>query len=741
MSEKPFWLVCWQLPDNLIYSRLIGSEKEFLDTKLNKIKYKVKNLLLDFDINSLEEYKIKIIPVSLSLSYKDQKRNFPVPYQITLEVAAVYGKNKDFSNYICYLPYLNFEFIYFSEEQLTSLVEFYVQKEMNNLSPEECLRLIMPGKPWLEKVLLNKKNNQKSGAIHYRESHSNILLHADRFPEKGPKERITRILPDVAWERKEIIDSIVTLITKEKLNVIVVGETGTGKSSIIKESMKVMANNKEIESTFWKTNSNRLIANARYLGEWQENCELLVDSLVSANGYLYVVDIIQLLFIGGEDVSDSVAAYLLPFLKSGDLKLIGEMTQSELNKAFHLLPGFMELFHIYHINEMDSSDVQKIVKLYSSYIEKNHKISFTNDASDLAYRLVKRYIFNEKFPGKMVRFLSECTGYAIQEKIPKIEFNHINKVFTKVTGLPELMIRDDITFKENQLLDYFRSKIVGQDQAIQHLCSVVHSFKSGLNAPGKPIATLLFSGPTGVGKTASAKALAEYFFGAGQRRDPLFRLDMSEFQNAFQVRRLVGMDAKSPSKLIQHVRNNPFSVILLDEIEKADPSFFDVLMAMMDEGIFTDGTGKEVSFKSTIIILTTNLGNTNTNIMGFSKQEPDFAKAIKNYFRPEFVNRIDQVLFFKSLDEDSIYKITLIELEKLDKREGLAIKEIKLSFSEELIRWISKIGYHPTYGARPLQRAIEQKIVSNLGRHLLKNPNLRKCNILIDFIDDEVCFL
>ncbi|MCO6476458.1 MAG: ATP-dependent Clp protease ATP-binding subunit, partial [Phaeodactylibacter sp.] len=265
----------------------------------------------------------------------------------------------------------------------------------------------------------------------------------------------------------------------------------------------------------------------------------------------------------------------------------------------------------------------------------------------------------------------------------------------------------------------------------------VKIYKAGLNNPHKPINTLLFAGPTGVGKTASAKALADYFFGKGQRKSPLVRIDMSEFQHPGQIVRLIGA-GREPGHLVKEIRERPFSVLLLDEVEKADPSVFDALLGLMDEGMLVDAYGRETNFRNTIVIMTSNLGATGRRSIGFGNDEDDeaaYLSAITRHFRPEFVNRLDGVVVFGSLNQEDILSITEKELRELKEREGFTKRRIEPVFSKKLAAHIAAIGFDPRYGARPLQRAIEQSVVTPIANWLLQHPGAESCRLRIDYQD------
>ena len=249
---------------------------------------------------------------------------------------------------------------------------------------------------------------------------------------------------------------------------------------------------------------------------------------------------------------------------------------------------------------------------------------------------------------------------------------------------------------------------------------------------------MLFSGPTGVGKTASAKALASYFFGKGQKRSPLIRIDMSEFQHPGMLSRFIGA-GNEVGKLVQEIRERPFSVLLLDEVEKADPTIFDALLTVLDEGVLVDNFGRTTNFRNTIIIMTSNLGASNRRSIGFgSSDSPKYDSAIRNFFRPEFVNRIDHIVIFNSLTSKDIEKITLKELEELKQREGFTKRGFQLEFTTAVAAHLSKVGFDERYGARPLQRAIEREIVSPLAQWILANPKVENCKLKVDFQEGEL---
>jgi len=523
-----------------------------------------------------------------------------------------------------------------------------------------------------------------------------------------------------------------------RANVLIVGNRGVGKSAVLRQAIrKITAQKREqkLDYTFWRIMPQRITASAKYLGEWQETVEMLIEELTSANGILWVENIIQLLQTGGEGPEDSVAAFLRSYLEQGKLQLIGEVTPQELESMRRLLPGFVESFQIVKLEELPEKKIQTILHRYAEHTERNLDVHLTESALSLLYRLLLRYYPYEAFPGKGVKFLGQCINEAHLNQKQHIDKVDVIRNFIQQTGLPELFLRDDMLLNQPELNRFFNNKIIGQPKAVEKICGIVKVYKAGLNNPYKPISTMLFAGPTGVGKTASARALADYFFGKGQKQSPLVRIDMSEFQHPGQIGRFIGAGAEV-GQLVKDIRERPFAVLLLDEVEKADPSIFDALMTVLDEGMMVDYFGRITNFRNSIIIMTTNLGASNRQSIGFkntTSDEDNYLSAISQFFRPEFVNRIDSVVLFNPLTQNDIRQITIKELDDLRQREGFTKRNLQLHFSERLIAHLADIGFDKRYGARPLQRAIEQTLVNPMAHWLLEHPKVAGQGVELDF--------
>ena len=301
-------------------------------------------------------------------------------------------------------------------------------------------------------------------------------------------------------------------------------------------------------------------------------------------------------------------------------------------------------------------------------------------------------------------------------------------------------MKDDVPLAHGTVLGWLESRLFGQRSACEAAASVVTRFKAGLNDPNRPLGVLLFCGPTGVGKTELAKMLAQYLFGAGKAgaSKRLIRLDMSEYSGYGAADRLMMRPDGRPSELVEQVRLQPFALVLLDEIEKASPHVFDVLLSVLDEGRLTDRWGRTTIFRSAVIIMTSNLGTSSSETLGFTSQSPAYEREVFSAFRPEFFNRIDSVVTFQPLSRETILAITRKELKDLCSREGLVKANIRLTFSHELINHLAEVGFDARLGARPLQRTIEQRVVAPLARFLVGHQSVGEQVVRLELDDGRV---
>lgn len=741
-------LLCWQLTKDSVCGRLVGIEYELVSAQLHKLQtHFAEHLQREYAQNALlpeplPNPRLKKLNVNVRPSYQEETGIFPAGQTLSIPVAAIYGDTTDDGYAECYLPLLEQQFYFYKPEQLRSLIEYFARDYFNNMTPEELHRYLMLDEPWLEEVTVRIKARQVRRTMEGKNRiETNTLQQVgDKFPRKN---KGSGIAPETAWERSELVASLVNKLEKERASVVLIGESGIGKTAILLEAARkfftLTKESYEGPNYFWRTTPQRMIAGARYLGEWQETCEKLIEELQRSGDILWINDFVHLFTAGGEGAEDSIAAFMLPNLRQGNLQIVSELTQQEWERVRQRLPGFAAHFQVVYIPKLSKKQIVKIMRWFTDYVHKQLHITIEESALNLAYRLLDRYLRYEAFPGKIINFLSSCVNEVHVQKQELIDNEKVLTQFVQKTGLPSFLLRDEILLDTVALHNYFAKRIIGQYRAIERVCQVVMVFKAGLNDPNKPIATLLFAGPTGVGKTACVRALAEYFFGQGQTLNPLIRLDMSEFQHPVQVERVLGGGDK-PGKLIREVRERPFSVVLLDEIEKAHPIFFDVLLNVMDEGLLVDGNGRVTDFRNVILIMTSNLGARQSKAISFVNQgdENEAGSAVRSFFRPEFYNRIDQVVNFETLDAATVVEITRKELTGLNEREGFRERGLKLTFTPKLVEQLAKEGFDPEYGARPLQRTIERLVVAKLAEFILQHIDIKESNLLVDWGDKGV---
>jgi ATP-dependent Clp protease ATP-binding subunit ClpC len=698
----------------------------------------------DFDDAKLIHLKVEVRPeyrIEEKMGNRQQTNIYPTDKPITLRVACVHGKQQS-GLLICTMLLVGIQFYYYEEKTLKDLATTYVQERLKGCTPQQLSRFLPPKSCKLEEIVLH--SSRKERPYRYEPSIETLQRVAEPLGDKRLKKQFS-----AAWERDRELKDLVDRIGRENANVLLTGDSGIGKTTLLVNAAREIerqSNNNNDDTTirqprFWLASGARIIAGMRYLGQWEERCEEMIRELTDINGTLCVGSLIDLLRTGGRGAGDSVAAFFLPYLQRGELRLIGETTPTELDACRRLLPGFVSLFQILNLQPFTREQAMAILKRASELLSRNHQVEATSNLPELTYRLFNRFAPYQAFPGKAVAFLRTAFERAELDHKRELAGDDLIHQFVQQTGLPEQFLRDEVPLGEQEVIKFFEQRVIGQAEPCRRAASLVMTFKAGLNDPQRPVGVLLFCGPTGVGKTQLAKALSQYFFGHGEQRDWLVRLDMSEYGSIGAAERLITNANGEPSELIQRVRSQPFVVVLFDEIEKADAQVFDVLLSLFDEGRITDRYGRTTSFRSAIIILTSNIGAESVSSVGFDNRNTrSFLAHVQAFFRPEFFNRLDTVVGFNAIQQDSLLAITRKELAEIAEREGLSAYGTKLICTEKLVQHIARAGFDARYGARPLQRTIEQMVVAGLAQFLLNYPEVQGKTIQADVISDEVVF-
>lgn len=556
-----------------------------------------------------------------------------------------------------------------------------------------------------------------------------------------------------------------------------------------------------------------MIAGAKYRGDFEERLKNVLQEIKKAgNIILFIDEMHTIIGAGAAEGAMDAANILKPLLSRGEIQIIGATTLNEYRKHIEKDAALERRFQTVIVDEPTTEDTVKILSGLKDKYEAHHKVKITDEAIKAAVDLSERYINDRFLPDKAIDLIDEaCSKIKLrtvtmpknildmENKIEKVskekEEAIISQSFEKAAKLrdEEKELKDKVnkarenwkkkeenkeasvnaedianvvsawtkipvtklTKTESEKLKNLdlelKKRVIGQDDAVEALARAIKRARVGLQNENRPIGSFMFLGPTGVGKTELTKALAENLFG---NENQLIRLDMSEFMEAHSVSKLIGsppgyVGYDEGGQLTEQVRRKPYSIVLFDEIEKAHPDVFNMLLQILDDGRLTDSTGRTVSFKNTVIIMTSNAGARNIvehHSIGFMNKEDskkDYEKTrdevmgeLKKIFRPEFLNRLDDIIVFKKLSNESIEKITKIMLDEFIKR--LEKKNIKVDVSDDVIKYISKVGFDDTYGARPLRRAIQSKIEDKFAEEMLDGNIKENSNVKIDLKDDKI---
>ena len=668
--------------------------------------------------------------------YQTQRRVFACSEPFALRVPCVTARERN-GPWFASLPTLGLRFYYHEPSALPSLVSEYVQQELKGSSPGKLARFVPPAKIVLDEIVIRVKDDP--GRRTARREFPTLDLVAEPLDDRAARRRFAR-----AWLRESEAALIAGQLKSARANLLLVGATGVGKTTLLAEAVRQLERSPAASSgagangarqdqlRFWLTSAGRLIAGMQYLGQWEARCQDVIAELGQANGVLCIENLLDLALAGGHDAGDGIAMFFTPYLERGEVRIVAEATPSELSALRRHLPGLIDLFQIVEVAPLGRTAALELLDRLALARRQQTGTTVADGAPALVYDLFRRFAPYDTFPGETVRFFSDLVdGVANHEGC--VTATETIDAFVRRTGLPERLLRDDLPISYEDVLADFRREVIGQEEACQASARLVATFKAGLNDPQRPLGVLLFCGPTGVGKTQLAKSLSRYFFGHGEQQDRLLRLDMSEYGGFDAAERLLGRPGGPPSDLVKRVRQQPFVVVLLDEIEKAANEVFDVLLGLFDEGRLTDAYGRTTNFCSAVVIMTSNLGAAAPPLAGFDRSaQPHYEGAVAAFFRPEFYNRIDAVVRFAPLARDDMLAITRKELSEIALREGLLKRALTVEATERLVEHIAALGVDTRYGARPLQRVLERQVVAPLARWLLDHRDASDCGLQLD---------
>ncbi len=549
----------------------------------------------------------------------------------------------------------------------------------------------------------------------------------------------------------EVERTIQILCRRTKNNPLYVGDPGVGKTAIAEGLAKRIVDGDVpevlIDAQIFSLDMGALLAGTRYRGDFEERLKAVVGELEqNPHAVLFIDEIHTVIGAGATSGGAMDASNLLkPALQSGGLRCIGSTTYKEYRSYFEKDRALVRRFQKIDVNEPSIPDAIKILKGLKPYYEEHHKVRYTNDALKTAVELSAKYIGDRKLPDKAIDVIDEVGAAQMlvspSKRRKTIGVKEVEDIVAKIARIPPKSVStDDKTVLANLERD-LKTVVFGQDEAISSLSTAIKLARAGLRDPDKPIGNYLFSGPTGVGKTEVARQLA-LIMGV-----ELIRFDMSEYMERHSVSRLIGappgyVGFDQGGLLTDQIDQHPHCVLLLDEIEKAHPDLFNVLLQVMDHGKLTDHNGKTVDFRNVILIMTTNAGAADLakEAIGFARdqREGDDTEAINRMFTPEFRNRLDAIVGFKALGPDTISRVVdkfLIQLEA-----QLADRGVTIEASQQARDWLGEKGYDRLYGARPLSRVIQEHIKKPLAEELLFGRLVKGGVVRIGLVDGKLAF-
>lgn len=598
-------------------------------------------------------------------------------------------------------------------------------------------------------------------------------------------------LDPVVGRDEEVEQTVEVLARRRKNNPVLIGDPGVGKTAIVEGIAQRIVEDDVPETLSGRRlvqlDISGVVAGTRYRGDFEERLKSLIDEIRGhADQLLIFIDEMHTVVgAGSAEGAVSAANMFKPALARGELHVIGATTVDEYRKNVEKDAALERRFQPVLISEPTVNDTVEILRGLSDRYEAHHQVRFSDESLVAAAELADRYIADRFLPDKAIDLVDQAGArvrlrtktpsidvrqleqqlreletrkeQAVQNEdyeqastvrdeinqtresitqaraqgsaqVPEVSVEDVAHVVSRITSIPVSQLTQEERARLVGLEDRLHERVIGQDEAVQAVAEAIRRSRSGLAPPDRPIGSFLFLGPTGVGKTELARALAEALFGSQER---MVRFDMSEFQERHTTGRLVGappgyVGYEEAGQLTEAVRRQPYTVLLLDEIEKAHPDVFNLLLQLLDDGRLTDGQGRTVDFRNVVVIMTSNLGSEliTSGPIGFSTREDgdsttrDRAMSrLREEFRPEFLNRVDEIVVFSKLGEAELNQITRLLLNDTEGR--LQAQGITVSFADDAVRWLAETGHQPEFGARPLARTIERNVATPLSSKLL----------------------
>ncbi|WP_374468204.1 ATP-dependent Clp protease ATP-binding subunit ClpA [Phenylobacterium sp.] len=565
--------------------------------------------------------------------------------------------------------------------------------------------------------------------------------------EKAKQGKVDPLIGRMA----EVERAIQVLCRRTKNNPLLVGDPGVGKTAIA-EGLARKIINKQVPdvlagATIFSLDMGALLAGTRYRGDFEERVKQVVKELENHPDAILFIDEIHTVIGAGATSGGAMDAsnLLKPALASGTLRCMGSTTYKEFRQHFEKDRALVRRFQKIDVNEPTIEDTIKILKGLKSYYEDFHKLKYTNDAIKAAVELSAKYITDRKLPDKAIDIIDEAGASQMLlsegKRKKTIGLKEIEAVVAKIARIPPKSVSKSDTEALKQLETDLKRAVYGQDEAIEQLSAAMKMARAGLRDANKPIGSYLFTGPTGTGKTETARQLASTL------GIELLRFDMSEYMERHTVSRLIGappgyVGFDQGGLLTDAVDQHPHAVVLLDEIEKAHPDVYNILLQVMDHGQLTDSNGKKIDFRNVVLIMTTNAGaaDAQRNSIGFGRGKADgeVEEALKRQFTPEFRNRLDAVVHFRALTPEIIRQVVQKFIMQLEAQ--LADRHVTIETDDEAADWLAKNGFDELYGARPLGRVIQENIKKPLADEILFGRLIKGGHVRVVLKDGKLGF-
>ncbi|MCP3101505.1 AAA family ATPase [Myxococcus sp. K15C18031901] len=528
---------------------------------------------------------------------------------------------------------------------------------------------------------------------------------------------------------REVVDA---MEGREGGAVVLVGPPGAGKTALVHEVVRRLTARQDAAGQrrdVWRVDGNQFIAGMMYVGQWEARARGVVQELVEVGDLMYVDDLASLVYAGRtSNDRTNVAQFLEPHLARGELTVLAESTPERFERVREETPTFASLFRVVHVPAMEPRATLPALlgtlRELEAATDTGPAVRMSPLALETLLDLQQRFVAHEAFPGKAVRLLRRVLARpgTLEGDIRRFTEKDVSAAMRAQTGLPDFVL-GSAPPKAREVLELeLGEQVAGQPEAVSAVVDAILTLQRSLQPPDKPLATYLFVGPTGVGKTETAKALARTLFGSEER---LVRFDMSEFVSSASITRLLGQPGAPDGELTTALRTQPFCVVLFDEVEKAHPRIFDALLQFLGEGRLTDGAGRTVDARQAVVVLTSNLGVREAAARtGFHRTaesaEAHYLSAVRGFFRPEFFNRLDRVVPFRPLTPAALRIVVEHALESLLSRRGIRKGNVLVEVEPALLDLLVEQAYDPRYGARPLKRALERRLTVPLAHHLVR---------------------